>query len=187
VVGASSRRTLVTSHPVEFSGWSRSRISIQPFEPSKARRPINGVASAAPSMAVAPLSNPIVIDSVSPFAKSLPSLASRAQTLIGRPSSAIEISIMWMPVAESGPTGFTLFDNRQFSRGNFRNLSWLKLPSSSSGLPNSPEANRLRISITAGSNRRSCPMPNWTPAVLTAAIAVSASAAVVHNGFSQNT
>jgi len=67
---------------------------------------------------------------------------------------------MWMPVAESGPTGFTVFDNRQLSPGNFRNLSWLKLPSSNSGLPNSPAANRCRISMTAGSNRRSCPMPS---------------------------
>src|SRR5258708_12217520 len=102
-------------------------------------------------MAVAPLSKPIVIDSVSPFVKSLPSLASLAQTLIGRPSSAIDRSTMCMPVAESGPTGFAESDNRQLSLGNFRNLSWLKLPSSSSGLPNSPDSSRSRISMTAGS------------------------------------
>ena len=91
---AASRCTQVTSHPVEFSGWLRSRISIQPFDPSSASRPMKGVASTAPSMAVAPFSKPIVIDSVSPFSKSLPNRASRAQTLVGRPSSAIERSTM---------------------------------------------------------------------------------------------
>ena len=73
-------------------------------------------------------------------------------------------STMWMPVADSGPVGLSALDKRQLSRGSFRNLSWLKLPSSSSGWPNSPDANRLRMSMTAGSKRRSWPMPSWTPA-----------------------
>ena len=94
LAGCLSRRTLITSHPVEFCGWLRSRISIQPFDPNSARRPMNGVASTAPNMAEAPLSNPIVIDIVSPFSKWLPNCESRAHTLVGRPRNAIARSTM---------------------------------------------------------------------------------------------
>src|ERR1035437_7975413 len=47
VPGVWSRCTLVMSHPVEFSGWLRSRISIQPFELSSANCPMNGAANTA--------------------------------------------------------------------------------------------------------------------------------------------
>src|SRR5665647_3563007 len=57
---------------------------------------IRDSASTAPSMAVAPLSKPMVIDSVSPFSKSLPNRASRAQTLLGRPTS------VWARLARLG-------------------------------------------------------------------------------------
>jgi len=53
---------------------------------------MNGAANTAPRIAVAPLAKPNIIDGVSPFSKSLPNCASRAQTLVGRPSSAIERS-----------------------------------------------------------------------------------------------
>ena len=66
-------------------------------------------------------------------------------------------------------------------------MSWLKFPSNTSGIPSSPDRQRSWSSITAGSNRRSCPIPSMTPAASTAASATSASATVVVNGFSQNT
>ena len=122
---------------------------------------MNGVASTAPSMAVEPLTKPMVIDSVSPLAKLLPKVANRAHTLKqGGQAARLKGRPGWTPVAESGPAGFAVVDSRQLSCGNFRNLSWLKLPSSNSGLPNSPAAKRAACRSRRARNgaRARCPV-----------------------------
>ncbi len=87
-----------------------------------------------------------------------------------------------MPVADSGPTGASSLDSRQLSAGRSRNLSWLKLPSNTRGVPSSPLLRIPRSCWTAGSNRRSWPMPSWTPAAVTAAIAARASSTARRQG-----
>jgi len=66
----------------------------------------------------------MVIDSVSPLAKSLPKVASRARRWLAY-QQRIERSTMWMPVADSGPAGFTVFENRHYHAA-VQELSWLK-------------------------------------------------------------
>ena len=92
--------------------------------------------------AIAPLANPSETVSVSPLAKPVASVPMRASTSTGRPSSMIDKSIRWMPVADSGPTGASVAESRQLSGGNARNLSWLKFASMTSGVPSSPALTR---------------------------------------------
>jgi hypothetical protein len=116
---------------------------------------MKGVVRMAVMLAVAPLSNPRVTDRVSPLPNVVARVESLAHTSAGSPRMLTARSTRWMPVADSGPTGASAGDNRQLSGGRDRNLSWLKLPSNTSGIPRSPARQRSCSSITAGSNRRS--------------------------------
>jgi len=84
-------------------------------------------------------------------------------------------------------TGASTGEKRQLSGGRARKMSWLKLPSNTSGAPSSPRCTASRSSRTAGSKRRSWPTPSCTPASVTAPSARSASAPVMDSGFSQKT
>ena len=92
-----------------------------------------------------------------------------------------------MPVAVIGPAGASIADMRQLSGARARNLSWLKLASTCSAVPNTPECNRRMASMMGGSKRRSCPTARVTPQWLTAATARNTSSRDMHRGFSQNT
>ena len=94
------------------------------------------------------------------MAKLVACVESLAHTSVGLPKMPMARSTRWMPVADSGPTGASTADSRQLSGGRSRNLSWLKLPSKTSGVPSFPSMMARRSSTTAGSKRRSCPMPS---------------------------
>ncbi len=92
-----------------FPGGSDPQISIQPFEPNNASRPMNGVASTAASSAVVPFANKRIV-SVSPIGRA--AAARRTvwpQTCVGIPKDRDgeidEVNTGW-PTA--GPTGLGL-------------------------------------------------------------------------------
>jgi hypothetical protein len=149
---------------------------------------MKGVVRMAVIVAVAPLAKPRVTERVSPLPKDVAAGGQSGPHLDGLAEQADgEVDQVDAGRREGARPGASTLDSRQLSGGSVRNLSWLKLPSNTSGVPSVAAPAALSQLHDRGLEARSWPTPSRTPAAATAASATSASATVVLNGFSQKT